>query len=230
MRKADIRAIIPARGGSKRLPRKNLTIVNGHPLLAYTIMQAKASKLLSGVYVSTDDSEISGVARQYGAEVIERPAELASDVSSSEEAMLHAAQILREQGEAGIDAFMMLQCTSPVRSDDDIDSAIELFVKERADSLLSVCSAKHFLWRLGEAGAEPVNYSFQNRPRSQDIIPQFQENGSFYITSKEVLMEEKCRLGGKIVMYVMDFWSAFEIDDENDLILIQWIMKQRNIR
>lgn len=229
MSKFDVRAVIPARGGSKRLPRKNLLDVGGHPLIAHTIMQSRASEFLSGVYVSTDDDEIAAVSEKYGAEVIVRPSELAKDMSSSEDAMLHAADYLTVKGFANVDAYMMLQCTSPIRTERDIDAAISQFREERADSLLSVCRAKHFLWQAGENTAQPINYDFRARPRSQDITPQFQENGSLYITKRELLKAQRCRLGGKISMYEMDFWTAFEIDDDDDLRLIQWILEQRNV-
>ncbi|WP_348657817.1 acylneuraminate cytidylyltransferase family protein [uncultured Thalassospira sp.] len=225
----QIKAVIPARGGSKRLPRKNLVEVCGHPLIAHTIMQARASEHLSGVYVSTDDDEIAAVSERYGAEVIVRPPELAKDMSSSEDAMLHAAGWVRDRGFGDVDAYMMLQCTSPIRTEGDIDAAICQFREEEADSLLSVCRAKHFLWRAGGSSAQPINYDFRARPRSQDIIPQFQENGSFYITKSDLLSTQKCRLGGKVVMYEMDFWAAFEIDDDDDLKLIQWILEQRSV-
>lgn len=219
-------AIVPARGGSKRLPGKNLLIVRDLPLLAHTIIQAKRSQLIETVYVSTDDDEIAGVAAQHGAQVIKRPAELAADHASSESVVLHALDTIEVSGGRLPSAIAMLQCTSPVRRADDIDNAVRQFFAEDADSLLSACPSKHFIWRRSVNGAEPVNYDHNSRPRSQEFEPQFQENGSIYITRTSRLRQTKNRIGGKISIYEMDFWSRFEVDQREDLELIDWIMRR----
>lgn len=224
---AQVVAVIPARGGSKRLPKKNLREIAGHPLLAHTILQARNSELVGAVFVSTDDDEIAAVAERYGAGVVRRPAELASDQSSSEAALLHAMSEISAMSERQWPAVMMLQCTSPVRLPGDIDNAVKQYWGEKADSLLSCCPAKHFVWRMRSGQAEPINYDYRDRPRSQDIEPQYQENGSIYITRTGLLLESQCRLGGKVAIYPMGFWSAFEIDDEDDFRLIEWIMRNR---
>lgn len=217
-------AIVPARGGSKRLPGKNLLTVRGLPLLAHTIIQAKKSQLVEEVFISTDDDQIASVATRYGAQVIKRPVELADDRSSSESAVLHVLDVIENGGGKLPSATMMLQCTSPVRRVDDIDNAIRQFFAEDADSLLSGCFTKHFIWRRLADGAEPINYDLNNRIRSQDVEPQFQENGSIYITRTSLLRSTKNRMGGKISIYEMEFWSQFEIDQRDDLELIDWIM------
>ena len=220
-------AVIPARGGSKRLPSKNLHLLAGLPLIAHTIRQAIDARWVETVFVSTDSAEIADIAEVHGASVIRRPGDLAGDTASSESAVLHALDLI-EAEHGSQPNVMMLQCTSPVRRPQDIDDAVEQFFAERADSLLSACRTKHFLWRRNPSGAFPINYDLGFRPRSQDIEAQFQENGSIYITKTELLRETGNRLGGRIAVYEMDFWSQFEIDDADDLALIEWIMQMRN--
>ena len=217
-------AIIPARGGSKRLPGKNLLVVHGLPLLAHTILQAHRSLLIKAVYVTTDDDEIAEVAEHYGAKIIKRPADLAADNASSESAILHALDSIEADGHPLSSAIVMLQCTSPIRREGDIDNAVRQFFAEEAESLLSACSTKHFFWRRLENGAEAINYDHNYRPRSQEFEAQYQENGSIYITKTSWLRQAKNRIGGKISIYEMDFWSRFEIDQREDLELIDWIM------
>lgn len=221
-------AVIPARGGSKRLPSKNLHPLAGQPLVAHTIRQAIEARWVAAVFVSTDSAEIAEMAEAHGASVIRRPDDIAGDTASSESAMLHALDAI-EAEHGSQQAVMMLQCTSPVRRRRDIDDAIEQFFAERADSLLSACRTKHFLWRRNPSGAFPINYDLGFRPRSQDIEAQFQENGSIYITKTDLLRKSGNRLGGRIAVYEMDFWSQFEIDDANDLALIEWIFQRQNV-
>lgn len=220
-------AVIPARGGSLRLPRKNLLLLNGEPLIAHTIMQARRTRAIADVFVSTDDEEIASTARHYGAGVVRRPPELSTDIASSESALIHAIGEIERVGGRTYSAVVMLQCTSPLRFPGDIDAAVRLFESERADSLVSACPTKNFYWRKREGLAEPTNYDFRNRVRSQDVEPLFQENGSIYITRTALLRESNCRLGGRIVIYAMNFWCGFEIDDADDFALVEWIMRER---
>ena len=220
-------AVIPARGGSKRLPRKNVAEVGGLPLLAHTIRQARNSRWIEAAYVSTDAEDVASVARSHGAEVIERPQSLANEHSSSEEAVLHALDVIEADTGYIPSAVVMLQCTSPIREPNDIDNAIEKFFADDADSLLSACLTRQFIWRNKDGRSVPINYDAEHRPRSQDLEPQFQENGSIYITRTKLLRSAGNRLNGKISIYEMGFWSRFEIDDEDDLALIAWIMNQK---
>ena len=219
-------AIIPARGGSRRLPGKNLRPLAGVPLLAHTVRQARAAERIETVYVSTDDDAVASVAEDHGASVVRRPPDLATDTASSESALLHALDAIEAQGAAVPEAVVMPQCTSPLRAEGDIDNAIRTFEDDGADSLFSACPNQRFLWRRGAGGAVPVNYDYRNRPRSQDF-GQFQENGSIYVTRTALLRETGNRLGGRISIYEMAPWSAFEIDDENDFALVEWILEHR---
>ena len=131
-------AIIPARGGSKGIPNKNLIEFCGKPLLAWSILQAKEAKTISQVYVSSDDEEILTTAAQFGAIPIRRPKELATDASSSEEALLHALNEIEKVGTNIPDLVVFLQATSPLRTTEDIDGAVQKLIETRSDSLFSM--------------------------------------------------------------------------------------------
>lgn len=140
-------AIIPARGGSKGIPKKNIKEIAGKPLIAWSIEQALNSSSIERVIVSTDCEDIAAVAREYGAEVpFMRPAHLANDTAATEPALLHTLEWLAEHENYHPDYTVLLQATSPVRKDDAIDSAIKKIIEKKADSLLSVCEFWHFLW------------------------------------------------------------------------------------
>lgn len=220
-------AIIPARGGSKRLLGKNLLRLAGLPLIAHSIRHARAASLVSSVLVSTDDDEIAAVAQAEGAEVVMRPEELAADTATSESALLHALDARLAQGHKDPDLVVFLQCTSPIREAGDIDRAIETLNREGADSLLSVCRNTRFVWALEKPGPRPLNYDFLHRRREQDLAPQFQENGSIYLSKTRLLRATGNRLGGKIALHVMDYWSSFQIDDPEDFALCQWILARQ---
>jgi N-acylneuraminate cytidylyltransferase len=217
-------AIIPARGGSKGIPRKNVQPVAGKPLIAHSIEQALHAKYVDRVIVSTDDREIGDVALHHGAEVIWRPAALSGDTATSESALLHVLDAL--EGDEP-DLVVFLQCTSPLRQPDDIDRAIDKLREESADSLLSVVQSHHWVWRLEDGVPDSFNFDYKNRPRRQERVPEFDENGSIYVFKPTVLRTYKNRLGGKIALYPMDDWSTVDIDTPHDLTLCDWIMTRR---
>lgn len=219
--KIDVLALIPARGGSKGLPGKNIRPLRGTPLVAHSVHQALASRLVSRVFVSTDADEIAAVAREHGAGIIPRPAAISGDAASSEAALLHALDWLRD-GEGWVpDLVCFLQCTSPIRAASDIDDAIERLHAEGADSLLSVSPSHRFLWRQGPDGAEAINYDWRTRPRRQDMAPQFVENGSFYLFRPDGLRATNNRLHGRVAMHPMSELAALEIDSLLDFQLVE---------
>lgn len=220
-------AIIPARGRSKRIPRKNLLPLAGVPLVAHSIRHARAATLVDEVIVSTDDPEIADVARAEGALVVVRPPELADDMATSESALLHVLDDRRAGGRTDPDLVVFLQCTSPVRTSADVDVAIFTLEHQSADSLLSVAETKRFVWRDGRTGPKPVNYDYKARRREQDFAPHFEENGSIYLFQPWVLRRENNRLGGRIALFTMDYWSRFQIDSPEDLELCEWILGRR---
>lgn len=223
-RQLETLAIIPARGGSKGLPRKNVLQLAGEPLICHTINHALLSHSVTRTVVSTDDEEIAEVARQAGAELIDRPPSLASDTASSEDALLHVLEVL-EKSNYCPDLVVFLQCTSPIRSINDIDRAVQLLIEKNWDSLFSACLSHNFLWRMEEGQAFPVNYDFRNRQPRQLLPREYQENGSIYVCRTEVLTKYRNRLGGKVGIYEMPQASSFEIDTEFDFFIIEQLMK-----
>ena len=220
-------AIIPARGGSKGVPRKNVRLLAGKPLLAWTVEAALQSRLIDRVIVSTEDSEIAAVSRQYGAEVVIRPADLARDETPTEPVILHVLENLEKLENHRPDIVVLLQATSPLRNNLHIKAAFDVFQRENDDSLLSVCSSHSFLWKKSESGACSVNYDYTNRPRRQDAEPEFRENGAIYITSREIMVNQQNRLGGRIGLYVMEDEDSVEIDSPYDFWLCQQILERR---
>jgi N-acylneuraminate cytidylyltransferase len=218
-----IAAIIPARGGSKGVPSKNVRVLNGKPLIAYSIEQAINSLLVTDVFVSTDNEDIKRVAKLYGAKVICRPDDIAGDNASSESALLHALGVV----DIEFDYVVFLQCTSPIRSPSDIDTAVNKIVNEQADSLLSVVQDHSFLWKVEHGQGVSVNYDYRSRPRRQDMPLQYRENGSIYIFKPNVLRKFNNRLGGKIVLFPMSDDSAVDIDTEHDLLIAESILQRK---
>lgn len=221
----DVIAIIPARGGSKGIPGKNLRLVCGKPLLAWSIMQARAAKSISSVWVSSDSSEILAVAEEYGAIAIRRPEGLSGDTASSESAWLHALEEVERSG-VKVGFVVGMQATSPIRAGFDLDAAIGQVKRENLDSLLTVTEVEDFFnWRIGSDGPESVNYDYRSRKIRQLIEKRFLENGSFYIFRPEILRILNNRLGGKIGIHVMERHKMFQIDNPEDIVLCESIMR-----
>ena len=222
----SIIVIIPARGGSKGLPGKNIRNLADLPLIAHSILSAKEAKLVDKVYVSTDDREIAEVSQEYGAEIIHRPEQLANDTATSESALIHAVEQI-ESNSMEIDLVVFLQCTSPIRTGTDIDNAIKKVKTESADSLLSVSPSHRFLWQEVDGRAKSINYDYSRRLRRQDMQPQYVENGSIYIFKPWVLKELNNRLGGKIILFQMSEAASWEIDSPLDFEIAESILKKQ---
>ncbi|MBC8227375.1 MAG: acylneuraminate cytidylyltransferase family protein [Gammaproteobacteria bacterium] len=215
-------ALIPLRGGSKSIIDKNIKIISGKPLCAWTLLSASYSKMIDEVYVSTDSSKIKSVVEDLnlGVKIIDRPKELASDTASTESVMLH----FLEQVE--FDNLVTIQATSPLLTSDDLDQAIDAFFLNSYDSLLSVVRSKRFFW--DDAGF-PINYSPSQRPRRQDFKGTLMENGAFYITKNSLLSIERCRLGGTIGFYEMTEKAAIEIDELSDWKIVSELLYEREL-
>lgn len=225
-----ILAVIPARGGSKRLPGKNILPCAGKPLVAHTLEQVQQARLIDRTIVSTENSAIAAVAQRYGVEVIWRPAELASDTATTLAVLRHALNEVERQGWSP-DLVILLQCTSPVRRPEDIDHAIQTLLAQDADSLFSACVSHACIWQEDAGGLRAVTYEPANRQREQDWPRQLRENGSIFVMKPWVLREMTGNfLGGKIAVYEMDVWSSFQIDAPEDLELCEWILQRASHR
>lgn len=224
--KKNILCVIPARGGSKRIPDKNILPLAGKPLITHSIEHARQSKFIRKIVVSTDDPRIAKISERCGAEVIKRPNSISGDHASSESAIKHVIEQV-ESGGFYPDLIVFLQCTSPIRDAHDVDAAIKILYKKNADSLLSVCRNERFLWRPVRGSMCPVNYDYLRRPRDQDHPREYRENGSIYIFKPEVMQRYGNRLGGKIAVYEMGYWSSFQIDSPEHFELCEWIYEKR---
>ena len=219
----EVLCIIPARGGSKGIPRKNLQPLAGKPLLAHSILQSLSATQVTRTVVSTDDEEIASVTREYGADVVYRPEAISGDTASSESALQHCLTYLADNESYEPDLVVFLQCTSPLRRSDDIDNAIAKLVADGADSLVSVVPVVVWLWRLVEGQPTSFNYDHLNRKRRQDRPAEYNENGSIYVFKPWVLMELNNRLGGQVSLYEMDEWSNLDIESWTDLQLTELV-------
>ncbi|NTU68527.1 MAG: acylneuraminate cytidylyltransferase family protein [Chlorobiaceae bacterium] len=223
-------AVIPARGGSKGLVNKNIHPVAGIPLLAWTVQQALEAVLVDRVFVTTNDPAIAEVAREYGAEVIERPDGISGDKATSEAAIQHALETVARDHGVVPDTVVFLQATSPLRLPGDIDRAIETFRNEGADSLISVTRADDLtIWERRQEAWDSVNFDYRNRGMRQDRPAQFIENGSIYIFTPEVLKRYGNRIGQKLTAYTMEFWQTWEIDTIEEVDLVEYYLKKKGL-
>ena len=217
-------AIIPARGGSKRLPRKNILDLNGKPLIAWSIEAGLKSKYVDRVIVSSDSDAILGISKKYKADIIKRPDTLSSDTSSSIDAIIHTLKNMKEY-----DYVILLQPTSPLRSSKHIDESIELLFEKEADAIIGVCEMEHSpLWsntldkNLSMKGFLKEEISIK---RSQDLDTYYRINGAIYITNREKLLEEKSFfLKDNIFAYIMNRESSIDIDKEIDFKMAEFFL------
>jgi CMP-N-acetylneuraminic acid synthetase len=203
-------AVIPARGGSKGVPGKNLRPVGGVPLVVRAVNAAQSSPLIDTVYVSTDDDRIAATAGEAGAEVIERPTELSGDECSSEAALLHALEQLDDYPQV----LVFIQATSPFIDVPALDRAIERVRDGEDDVVFSAVETYEFLWT---ASGEGVNHDPATRPRRQDRQPHYRETGAFYVMDAAGFREARHRFFGSIGIAEVDQRSAIEIDNLTEL-------------
>jgi CMP-N-acetylneuraminic acid synthetase len=209
-------AIIPARGGSKRLPGKNIKLFDGLPLISYAIKLALSNKKISKVIVSTDDDEIARVAQQYGAEIIRRPKEIAGDTATTTSALKHVLETIFYSYELP-QGVITLQVTNPLRSEKLLNDCIEEFEKEykKIDSVITVSENKHKLGEIENNRFSPTLYKLEQR--SQDIKKYYFENGQIYITKSTVILEKESVFGDEVYpIIVNDIFSTIDIDTLED--------------
>ena len=221
-----ILAIIPARGGSKRLPRKNILPLADKPLIAYSIDATKGSKYIDRVVVSSDDDEILSVAKEYGAEIFKRDSSLAQDTTKSIDVVIDVVEQL-----IGYDFVILLQPTSPLRDLDDIDGAIEQYFTKDATSLIAVCENEHSpLWSntLDESlSMDNFLDDKYNNSRGQDLPTYYRINGAFYMSSVESVLKKKTFfIKENIYAYKMSQEHSIDIDTKLDFLIAQTILKE----
>lgn len=227
----EILAIIPARGGSKSIKRKNIKPILGMPMIYYSIEACQKSKYITRFVVSTEDKEIKEISESFGAEVIERPIELAQDETKTAPVMLQVADVLEKQGYKP-DYITLIQPTSPFRDSIFIDEAFDfLFENPHCDSCFSGIAQwyTHAKWRELHDGKLEALYDYRTRPRRQDVqehYKMYSENGAFYTVKYDIFKKVKDFIGENPCIYLSDF--NFDIDEEEDFKRAEDIMKERN--
>jgi CMP-N-acetylneuraminic acid synthetase len=221
-------AIIPARGGSKRLPRKNILDLNGKPLIAWTVLAGLQSKYIDNVIVTSDDEEILSIAEEFGSAIIKRPDNLANDFATTFDAIKHTIENSDEY-----DYVVLLQPTSPLRDASHINEAIELLETKNADAVVSVCEVEHSpLWSNTLPADDNMKGFLREEvlnKRSQDLEKYYRLNGAIYICRTDKLLEEgSFLLKNNIFAYVMDRKSSIDIDEEIDFKFAEILSKEKN--
>ncbi|MEU3285811.1 acylneuraminate cytidylyltransferase [Streptomyces longwoodensis] len=213
-------AVIPARGGSKGVPAKNLAPVGGVPLVVRAVRACLAARLVTDVVVSTDDQAIAAAARQAGAEVVLRPAAIAGDTATSEAAVLHALDAHEALRGAPVDVVLLVQCTSPFLVHEDVDAVAGAVAERGADTAVTVAPFHGFVWRDAEDASEGgtgVNHDRAHRPRRQDRPQDYLETGAAYAMDAAGFRTHGHRFFGRTELVRTDPARVLEIDDPHDL-------------
>jgi CMP-N-acetylneuraminic acid synthetase len=225
-------AIIPARGGSKRIPHKNTVLLDGEPLVAYTIRAALAAEHIGRLMVTTDDGEIARISAEQGAEVLyPRPPELSTDTASTIDVMKYVVRTLETDG-TEFDPVVLLQPTSPFRTGENIDAAIELFFMTGADTVTAVRTVTdHAWWQWQESGERIVPlYTFEHLAMGRHQLPKhYIENGAIYVLRRSTLFRDGL-YGPKVVPFVMGPIESIDIDEPLDLSCAEFLLSQRSVQ
>ena len=219
-------AIIPARGGSKGIPHKNIQRLCGKPLIAWNIEAARASAHIHRVVVSTDDAAIANISMQYGAEVVWRPPDISGDTATSESALLHVLHYLQQAENYLPELLVFLQCTSPLTATEDIDHCINTLLEQQADTAATVTDFHYFLWQNTPLGADGINHDKRVRPRRQDREQQLLETGAVYVMKTAGFLAQKHRFFGKTALAEMPRERVLEIDEPVDLLVAEVRLRQ----
>ena len=223
-------AVIPARGGSKGVPGKNLREVGGEPLIVHAVRAGAEATGLDAVVVSTDDAEIARVAADAGARVLMRPPELATDESPIAPVMRHALLAVESEGRGPFDAIVLLQPTAPLRSGTHVDAALQILQDNiDADSVISVCACEDVhpsrMYELSGDGTMAALWPEWERSPRQAIPPVYYRNGAIYVVRREVLMVEGLAIGRSPAPFVMPSHLLANVDDERDLIIADALVR-----
>lgn len=225
-RERTVLAIIPARGSSRGIASTSLTLLAGKPLIAHAIERARQAQSVHRVVVSTDDSAIAAVSRQYGVGVVRWPSGICGDSATVESALLSALDDLRRTEGYQPDRLVCLESTSPLILSEDIDGALSALEDEQADSLLAVTPFSGFLWRRdGRGGVSGVNFDQNVRPLRKDCEPQFLETGALYAMHAQGFKAEKRLMFGKAALYEMPADRCFSVKGSTDLQIAEGLMR-----
>ena len=217
-------AFIPARGGSKSIPLKNIKEINGKPLIYWTSKAAEDAKCVDKIIIATENEKIKETVLNFGfkkLEVYDRDPENARDESSTESVM---TEYIKKSDLNPEDNFFLIQATSPLLKSEYIDEMYEEYIKSGSDSIFSGVREKQFHWIETPQGVNPINYDYRNRPRRQEFRGIIAENGACYINKVKNILRDNCRLSGKITVYEMPPQTRFEIDEESDWIIVEQLM------
>lgn len=221
----QILAVIPARGGSKGIPKKNIRLMNGKPLISYSINNAKDSRYITDVFVTTDSNEIAEVAEEYGAEVIKRDESLSSDLVTLDPVVFHARICAEKIKNKQYDVVITLQPTSPLLKTETLDNAIEYFINGNYDTVISVINKPHLSWGIQENKIIPL---YKERKNRQELPPQYFETGAFLI-AKANCVKNNTRIGENVSVFEVAENESIDIDDKNDWLLTENLMNRKKI-
>ena len=223
LKKLNVVAFMALRGSSKSIPFKNIKILAGKPLCYWALKAASDSDYINKIYVSTEHHKIKKVVNSldFGVEIIDRPEELAEDDTKLESIIFHFLEKVVD-----FDLLVIVQATSPFTRGEDIDTALESFIENDYDSMFTGVLHKKFFWT---PKAVPLNYNYMKRPMRQQFEGVVHENGAFYITKRKILEKNKNRLGGNIGIYLFPPERGIDIDEPEDWIEAEKIIKKYNL-
>lgn len=218
-------AVIPARGGSKGIPRKNLRFMSGKPLIAYSIQNALTSEWITDCVVTTDDDEIASVAQSLGSKIVRRGAKLSADAVTLDPVVYDAVKQMEKKYGESYDVIVTLQPTSPLLTVDTLDTALATFAKGNADTMISVVNKPHLSWTIKDGKIIP---NYKERLNRQQLPPNYMETGAFFITRREFVTLNS-RLGKNITVFEVPEREATDIDSVEDWIVSESILNKKNI-
>lgn len=225
MNKQKVVAIIPARGGSKGIPRKNIRLLNGKPLISYAIEVAKKSNLIDKVVVSTDDIEIGNIAKKYGAEVIMRPDHISSDEVPLDPVIHYTVEKIEEELDESYDIVVTVQPTSPLLSIFTLENVIQKIIKENYDTVLTGVDDRHLSWKLEQDKFVP---NFKERKNRQYLPSEFRESGAVFATKRKCITPNN-RMGENITIYVVGSEESIDIDSYTDWWVAEKLLKRKKL-
>ncbi len=220
-------ALVPARGGSKSIPLKNIKLFYGKPLI-YWNLKALQNSNIDEIYVATDSKEIKDTVLSFKFSkvfVYDRDPNNAKDTSSTESVMI---EFIKNKNLLPYSYLFLVQLTSPLTRTEDFNNAFIQLIEKKADSLLTVVLSKRFFWDVSKNYSNPINYNYKNRPRRQDFNGFYMENGAFYINTIKNILENQNRLSGNITAYEMPEYMGIEIDEKIDWMIAEKLMEKFN--